>query len=303
MISHLVTTRLRPVVAHACRSAANTALPHSHGMPKYPLVLCHGYLGFVDALSPINRISSAIPSLHYFRGVVAHLRSLGAIVFTPQVPPFGSVRERSEALRTQLLEWRAQGLWRGAARVHLIGHSMGGLDARHFTSALGGADMVASVTSLVTPHHGSPVADWLLALSPAARKALALAGLSRGLEDLSTQAMREFNAQIPNHPAVKYCSFSAQKPYDEVSPMLRWTHAIVDREEGPNDGLVSVPSASWGTHVATLRCDHNELVNWNVSFGGHSLAAASSGHAPFNSLLFFRELAVLLARDAEPPQQ
>lgn len=123
MISHLVTTRVRPTMARARRSATNTALPHAPGTPKYPLVLCHGYLGFVDALSPINRISSAIPSLHYFRGVVAHLRSLGAIVFTPTVPPFGSIRDRSEALRTQLLEWRAQGLWRGAARVHLIGHS------------------------------------------------------------------------------------------------------------------------------------------------------------------------------------
>ena len=124
MASCLATTRARTAVVHARRHAANTALPHAHGIPKYPLVLCHGYLGFVDALSPINRISSSIPSLHYFRGVVAHLRSLGAVVFTPQVPPFGSVRERSEALRAQLLEWRAQGLWRGAARVHLIGHSV-----------------------------------------------------------------------------------------------------------------------------------------------------------------------------------
>ena len=50
--------------------------------------------------------------------------------------------------------------------------------------------------------------------------------------------------------------------------------------------------------MQTLQCDHNELVNWNLSLGGLSLLQAASPTA-FHSLRFFRELAAVLARDED----
>ena len=42
--------------------------------------------------------------------------------------------------------------------MHLIAHSMGGLDARHMIVREGMAERVASLTTVGTPHNGTPVA-------------------------------------------------------------------------------------------------------------------------------------------------
>ena len=42
----------------------------------------------------------------------------------------------------------------------VIGHSMGGLDARYMVSRLGMAERVKSLTTVATPHRGSAFADW-----------------------------------------------------------------------------------------------------------------------------------------------
>jgi len=43
----------------------------------------------------------------------------------------------------------------GADRVHLIGHSLGGIVARYYVQLLGGADRVDTVVTLGTPHRGT----------------------------------------------------------------------------------------------------------------------------------------------------
>jgi pimeloyl-ACP methyl ester carboxylesterase len=65
----------------------------------------------------------------------------------------------------------------GFHRLHVVGHSRGGLVARRWVVAHGGASRVASVVTLGTPHHGTPTA--LLALP------LVLAGVHpRSLREL-----------------------------------------------------------------------------------------------------------------------
>jgi len=45
--------------------------------------------------------------------------------------------------------------------------------------------------------------------------------------------------------------------------VFRQSHRIVEREEGPNDGLVSVASSQWGTYKGTLvDVSHLGLINW-----------------------------------------
>ncbi len=46
----------------------------------------------------------------------------------------------------------------GLRSFHIVGHSKGGLIARHYVQHLGGGPRVKSVVTLGTPHHGTPTA-------------------------------------------------------------------------------------------------------------------------------------------------
>lgn len=60
----------------------------------------------------------------------------------------------------------------------------------------------------------------------------------------------------------RYFSYGAS-----VSPAL-WSafyqsHGIIEQQEGPNDGLVSVASSKWGDYKGTLvNVSHLDLINW-----------------------------------------
>ena len=43
---------------------------------------------------------------------------------------------------------------------------------------------------------------------------------------------------------------------------LRAFHDIVLESEGPNDGLVSSQSASWGEYITTWQADHAQQIGW-----------------------------------------
>jgi triacylglycerol lipase len=115
------------------------------------IVLAHGYPGFVK-----------LGVIEYFNGVVEYLKKECQVeVLTPAVDPVGTIAQRS----AQLLEQITEALPR--KRVHIIAHSAGGLDARHLVSPQGHnrSDLVASLTTISTPHRGTPVADVALGLT------------------------------------------------------------------------------------------------------------------------------------------
>ncbi|KAG1715711.1 hypothetical protein ID866_1427, partial [Astraeus odoratus] len=120
--------------------------------PRYPIVLCHGLYGF-DVRGP-----SVFPSLryHYWSNVLAILKKkIGADVIVTAVPGTGSIASRAETLN-HILQQRARG--RG---VNLMAHSMGGLDCRHLITHIQPTEYAPlSLTSISTPHRGSPFMDW-----------------------------------------------------------------------------------------------------------------------------------------------
>lgn len=80
--------------------------------------------------------------------------------------------------------------------VHVIGHSKGGLVARRWVQHLGGVKRVRSLTTLGTPHHGTPtaIAGFALglgAVSPNPRELLPRSALIQALNSDS------FPAHIP----------------------------------------------------------------------------------------------------------
>jgi triacylglycerol lipase len=60
----------------------------------------------------------------------------------------------------------------------------------------------------------------------------------------------------------RYFSYGASVEPSLLS-VFRQSHRIIEKEEGPNDGLVSVASSMWGNYKGTLAgVSHLDLINW-----------------------------------------
>ncbi len=203
------------------------------------------------------------------------LRQRGIHAFAPNVAPYQTVPVRAEMWRDRIEHILEE---TGAEKVNLVAHSMGGLDARYLIHSLACHDAVASLTTIASPHFGTPLADIVLG-QPERLHAL-LAGLAQWM---SQTAMREvsadftnavaelrpahvegtFNPSVPDHPSVQYWSYSgkAGKGTDNpISPLLRPMNAWLYARDGVNDGFVPEASAHWGTFLGTLNADHTQQV-------------------------------------------
>ena len=114
---------------------------------RYPIVLVHG-LGmkdtfFMKSWGKIDRL----------------LRIQGYTVYKSRVDAYGSVENNARQLKGEIDAILAE---TGAEKVNLIAHSKGGLDAKYMIRELGMAEKVASLTTLCTPHLGSPIASFIL---------------------------------------------------------------------------------------------------------------------------------------------
>ena len=235
------------------------SLPGSPAVPvadipalSAPVVLVHGVSGF-DRLLKRRR-----PGKEFFPGVRARLEAAGNTVFVPRVSATAAVATRA----AELVNFLRREV--GTRPVHLIGHSMGGLDARYAISRLGLSGQVLSLTTIGCPHRGTAFADW--GVSRFARHFHPLfraAGVpDDAFFDLTTAACAEFNQATPDVPTVRYFSVAGVIERPWLAAGWRLPSRIVRRAEGPNDGVVSVASATWGEHTAIWEGDHLNLVNW-----------------------------------------
>ncbi|RMG92283.1 MAG: alpha/beta hydrolase, partial [Zetaproteobacteria bacterium] len=171
-------------------------------------VLIHGLFGFRKLLW-----------LEYFNGVRPLLTSMGLRVLVPRLAWAGTIEQRACQLAHQLAS--------ETGPLHLIAHSMGGLDARAYITKLNGHQRVASLTTLATPHHGSEAADHVCrTLSPFA--------LFPGVRVLTRGRVALFNARTPDHCSVIYRSYSAARPVKEHPWLVRRYGRIIQQAEGDN---------------------------------------------------------------------
>ncbi len=134
---------------------------------KHPVVLVHGLLGFDSLLGVYD----------YFYGLPQDLRSGGARVYVANVSASNFTEVRGEQLIDDLDTLRA--LY-GHSRFNLIGHSHGGPTIRYVASVR--PDLVASITSVGSPHRGSKVADAIATVAPpGSTQATLVAGLVNAL--------------------------------------------------------------------------------------------------------------------------
>lgn len=253
-----------------------------------PIVLHHGILGFPGVrIGPMR--------LEYYRGIDRALERLGHPVIVTRVHPTASIATRAAQLREIILRQMDA---RGYRRVVIVGHSMGGLDARYMISRLGMVEHVAALLTVTTPHRGSPYADWCqrhLGRLGAWRLARSI-GLDVGaVEDLTTGRFDRFNRENPDSPHVRYFSVSAARPWHRVPPFAIHSHRIIAAAEGDNDGLVSVRSAVWGTHLGTWPADHWHTINHRMVIEGKR---PTGDIVPFY-LEALRRMGVIRGSDAE----
>jgi triacylglycerol lipase len=222
-----------------------------------PIVLHHGLI-----LPGNVRVGPL--TIGSFVGIDRVLAERGYPLVLTQVHPTAGVARRARQLKRIVLERLRDMNAPAKTKVIIFAHSMGGLDARHMITHLGMADRVAALVTLSSPHRGSPYADWCLRHLNRfkALQVLNMIGIETGAaQELTTDTCARFNQATPDAPGVKYFSISAARPLLEVSPLLFQPYRIVDALEGPNDGLVSIRSATWGTHLETWPVDHFHILN------------------------------------------
>lgn len=211
---------------------------------RYPILLVHGYAG----------VDTYFGLVDYFFDVFDRLRERGYDVHRPVTDAIATSELRATQLESQLDVILGE---TGASRVNVIAHSQGGLDARYLASeaGLGRAEVVASITTVSTPHLGVDAVLWDVFSE----------------QDFSVEAMAEFNERVVDAPAVRYWSWSArtcrtfafgcrdESDGEVVDPLLIVTYNLLARF-GDNDGIVLTSSAVWGEHLGLLFADHFDQV-------------------------------------------
>ncbi len=277
--------------------------------PPYPIVLAYGFAGF-DDIGPVD----------YFYDIPPLLTADGHDVFVATgVDSFNDSYTRGAQLLAYVQSVLSQ---TGAAKVNLIAHSQGGLDARWVAHAA--PDSIAALVTIATPHQGTPVADDAVSGvgGPAVMSALeALLGATSpdggtvpegfvaAIQQMTSAGAAQFNQQIPNAPGVSYYSIAGRSnlqlgqpdcqaiepgfisnwdPYvDPTGAEFVLTAPLLAGNllnPTPNDGLIPVPSARWGTFLGCVPADHFEEI-------GQLLGQPAGLGNPFSYKDFYRGLA------------
>jgi triacylglycerol lipase len=239
------------------------------GAEPAAVVFVHGLLGFSEIHLPFAPITM-------FRGVAEDQAGSGRALYFPTLPPVASVAERGTVLAAFLAKVPEP-------RIHLIAHSMGGLDSRYLIHYLDPERRVRSLTTIASPHHGSPIADWTLDTAGPFQWTIR-PFLHKSLEDLRVGCCAQFNIEVPDRPDCAYFSYGAARPVAELPFYLHPFGRRLLALEGSNDGQVSVDSARWGTYQGTLRADHFEVIGWST------VPADRTSERPFDHFALFRRI-------------
>ena len=235
---------------------------------RYPIVLVHG-LGmkdtfFMKSWGWIDRI----------------LRVQGYTAYKSNVDGFGTVESNAKQLKEEIGKILEE---TGAEKVNIIAHSKGGLDAKYMIQQMDMAKQVASLTTLCTPHKGSPIASFVMRFPRAAVKYAAfwvnLAYKILGdktpdsftaCEELKrTESLEEETVNVAD--GVLCQSFSAAiRPGEDAADFVMTIPMMFSRfiEKGRiTDGLVPRDSAIFGKYRGDCvdgSISHTEIVDFMV---------------------------------------
>lgn len=216
---------------------------------KYPIVLIHGTAARDNSL--------------FWGRIPKTFRDNNILFYYGKTDGWANVSNNAQMLKANLLRLVET---TGAEKFNLIAHSKGGIDARHFISTLGGHEIVASLSTLSTPHLGTPIADYLIEkhLSEDSitkklvhRISFLFGGQSPNpievIRDLSVREMQTFNQFNPNMDNVYYQSFASTMNMAQDDLLYALTFKYLTRVAGENDGMIPLQNAAWGDRFEHIR--------------------------------------------------
>lgn len=150
-------------------SAITCGQPQDDEVHDTPVLLVHGF--------GHNRSAWMVLDRHLRKAGFTNVHTLNYNPFLQDVPEIAArLKERVELLRAIT----------GAPRVHLVGHSLGGVVIRWFVQELGGSEMVDTAITVASPHRGTLTA---LGVAPFGRTAKQLLPGSEVLTRLNARPL------------------------------------------------------------------------------------------------------------------
>ena len=220
---------------------------------KYPLLLVHGVF-FRD-----NRL------FNYWGRIPKELELNGATVFYGNHESASSIENCANQLAERIRKITHE---TGCEKVNVIAHSKGGLDMRYALENLGVSHLVASLTTINTPHRGCQFADYLLGEIPEKVKNKIASTYDKTLHKLGDESpdfmaavnnltasfCEELDKKMPQPDGV-FCQSigSVMAKASSGSFPLNLSYHLVRFFDGENDGLVCEKAFSWGEKYTLIR--------------------------------------------------
>ncbi|MBP5593147.1 MAG: alpha/beta fold hydrolase [Clostridia bacterium] len=212
---------------------------------KYPIILVHGL--FVKD----------VMFLKSFGKIDKKLEEKGFFIYKSKIGGMQKIEDNALILKKEILEILKT---KGTDKVNIIAHSQGGLVAKYVITEMGMEDSVASLTTLCTPHRGTPFASGLVKLPRFQRKVVELFlnlnfkilgdkkpdSLSVGKE-LSDNRLMEDNFPFDKIYAQSY-SVKMEKSSDDRMLAIPFNYILKQTNGADNDGLVPCESAKFGEY-------------------------------------------------------
>lgn len=226
---------------------------------NYPVLLVHG-MGFRDS-----------KHINYWGRIPARLEENGCEIYYGNQDSNGTVASNGAFLAEKIKEIIRE---TGAEKLNVIAHSKGGLDMRYAISSLKMSRYTASLTTISTPHHGSPTVDKLLRLPRFMIKFVAACGdiwlkicgdqnpnTYEVFKTFTTAAAQDFNRDNPDEPGVYYQSYAFVMKHVWSDFFMLVPGAVVKFFEGPNDGLLAPRDVMWTNFRGIVTSNSNRGIS------------------------------------------
>jgi triacylglycerol lipase len=213
--------------------------------------LVHGS-GFRDTFCGIN----------YWGRIPEALEQNGAAVYYGGTDAWGSIESNAEILRHTIEGIINRG---GVEKLHILAHSKGGLEARYLISSLGLQGVIASLTTISTPHHGVKAMNLVYVIPDvlyvpvsglvnwwAKRMGDARPDFYTSSRQLSEKECTAFNMTQKDAAAVYYQSYAVKMKHCFSDPLYIILNPFLRLTDGDNDGLCPVNSARWGVFKGVI---------------------------------------------------